>query len=72
MSSNEINFHEIFSQLKIFRWSFTINCNPTAMTCVSTSEEEARRTILNFITKIDNLTKEFRLAKENKDWEKVR
>jgi hypothetical protein len=72
MSSNEINLHEIFSQFKQYRWSFEINCNPTALTCVATSEEEARRTILDFITKIDNLTKEFRIAKENKDWEKMR
>ena len=72
MSTNEINFHKIFSQLKLYHWSFTINCKPTALTCVSTSEEEARRTILNFVAKIDKLTKEYRLAKEKEDWEKVR
>ena len=72
MASGEFNFPAIFSQLKVYRWSFTIRYKPTSLTCVSTSVEDARRSILNFVAKIDQLTKEYRLAKEKQDWNKVK
>jgi hypothetical protein len=72
MASNEVTISSLFSQLKQFSWFFTINCNPTSLTCVSTSEEVARRSIINFIAKIDELTKDYRIAKEKQDWAKVK
>lgn len=62
----------IFSELKQISWDFSIGCRTISLTCVSTSEEEARLTMINFITKIDTLTKNYRIAKENNDWAKMK
>jgi hypothetical protein len=57
----------MFSQFKQFCWFFTIGCNPTSIACISVSEDEARQSILEFLTKIDELTKDYRIAKEKQD-----
>lgn len=62
----------IFSELKQFSWYFTINCRPTSLLCVSTSEDEAKRSIINFVAKIDETYKDYRIAKEKQDWAKVK
>jgi len=64
MASITVDISSIFSQLKQFSWAFTINYNPTSITCVATSEDVARQTILNFITKLDDMTKGYRQAKD--------
>ena len=61
----------MFSQFKQFSWFFTIKNHPTSLACVSVSEDEAKKSILEFLTKIDKMTENYRIASHNKDWKSV-
>ncbi len=44
---------EALSSLKQFTWSFSVNYNPTSITCCAVSEDDARKEVLKYLTKID-------------------
>jgi len=59
-SAVSIPLSDLFSQLKVYRWNFQIGYHPTSMSCISTSEDDARTQLINFLTKIDVMTKKYR------------
>ena len=43
----------------LYTWFFCIGYNPTSLSCVSVSEDDAMQSILNFITQIDEIAKKY-------------
>ena len=43
-----IPLSDLFSQLKVYRWSFTIRYNPTSLSCVALFEDDAITQLIKF------------------------
>jgi len=69
--SIQINLSTLFSQLKEYRWNFSLCCNPTSISCVSISETAARESIMKFLTDIDSTSAEYRKAMDDVDYDKI-
>jgi hypothetical protein len=70
--SIQINLSTIFSQLKEYRWNFSLGYNPTSISCISVSETTARESIMKFLTDIDTVSAEYRKAYAAGDYENAR
>ncbi len=48
----------LFSNVRRFTWQFDDGFNPSSVSCVAFSVEEAREKLLSYLTQIDNLQEE--------------
>ncbi len=48
----------LFSSVRRFTWQFDDGFNPSSVSCVAFSVEEAREKLLSYLTQIDNLQEE--------------
>jgi len=69
MTSIKVDISSLFSQLNQYTWIFHIADDSTRISCVSNSEEDARNSILNFITENGAKTKNYRDATKLKNLE---
>jgi len=69
---SQINLHELFSQLNKYSWNFTVGNNPTSISCVSLSVDEARCSILNFLSNIEMLTMEYKQCMKDKKYDEAK
>ena len=56
------SFQELLSSFKNYTWHFSLNYNPTSISCISRSEQDARQQIIDFLTRIDSTFAEYRKA----------
>ncbi len=48
----------LFSSVRRFKWSFTDGFNPTSVSCIAFSVEEARERLLSYLAQIESLQEE--------------
>lgn len=53
--SAQQSIESLFSNVRRFTWSFLDGFNPSSVSCVSFSVEEARETLLSYLTQIESL-----------------
>jgi hypothetical protein len=52
----------LFSSVRRFKWSFTDGFNPTSVSCIAFSVEEARERLLSYLAQIESLQEEKKLV----------
>jgi hypothetical protein len=52
------SIHSLFSSVRRFKWNFVDIFNPTHISCVAFSVEEAREVLLQYLTQIESLQEE--------------
>ena len=62
---------KVFSGFNKYSWFFTINYNPTSLSCIAVSEGDARQSILEFLSKIDSITAEYRRQLRDGNYDKA-
>ncbi len=65
--SAQQSIESLFSNVRRFTWSFIDRFNPSSVSCVAFSVEEAREKLLSYLTQIETLQEEYKRVEEKVD-----
>jgi hypothetical protein len=62
--SAQQSIESLFSNVRRFTWTFTDVFNPSSVSCIAFSVEEAREKLLSYLTQIETLQDEYKRVEE--------